>query len=69
MGAADGSPVVRLLGPVQIIGPDGGVIDLPSASQRRLLAVLALHAPRPVRSGFLCQVLDITPGALRTSIA
>jgi len=61
--------VVRLLGPVQFVGPDGKVADLPSASQRRLLAVLALHAPRSVRSSFLCQMLDITPGALRTSIA
>ncbi len=69
VGAEERVPVVRLLGPVQFVGPDGGVTDLPSASQRRLLAVLALHAPRSVRSGFLCQVLDITPGALRTSIA
>ncbi len=69
VGAEDGVPVVRLLGPVQFVGADGGVADLPSSSQRRLLAVLALHAPRSVRSGFLCQVLDITPGALRTSIA
>ncbi len=61
--------MVRLLGPVQFLGSDGGVIDLPSASQRRLLAVLALNAPRSVRSGFLCQMLDVTPGALRTSIA
>lgn len=61
--------MVRLLGPVQFVGPDGTVADLPSASQRRLLAVLALHAPRSVRSSFLCQVLDVTPGALRTSIA
>ena len=61
--------MVRLLGPVRCLRPDGHVADLPSASQRRLLALLALHAPRAVRSGFLCQVLDITPGALRTSIA
>lgn len=60
---------VRLLGPVQFVAHDGGVRDLPSTSQRRLLAVLALHAPQPVRTGFLCQILDISPGALRTSIA
>lgn len=62
-------PVVRLLGPVQFLRPDGDVVDLPSASQRRLLALLALYAPRPVRSGFLCQVLDVTAGALRTRAA
>ncbi len=59
----------RLLGPVQLIEPDGSEIELPSASQRRLLAVLALHAPGAVRSGWLCEVLDLTPGALRTSVA
>jgi DNA-binding SARP family transcriptional activator len=69
VAAEGGAPTVRLLGPVQFVGPDGTVSDLPSASQRRLLAMLALHAPRSVRSSFLCQVLDITPGALRTSIA
>lgn len=61
--------MVRLLGPVQLIGPDGSEVDVPSATQRRLLALLAIHSPDAVRSSWLCQVLDITPGALRTSIA
>ncbi len=60
---------VRLLGPVQLVGPDGAAIDVPSASQRRLLAVLALHSPAAVRSSWLCEMLDVTPGALRTSVA
>lgn len=63
MRAEDGGPGVRLLGPVQFVGSDGTMIDLPSASQRRLLAVLALYAPGSVRSGFLCRVLDIAPVA------
>ncbi len=64
-----GELTVRVLGPVQLIGVDGELVDLPSASQRRLLAALALHAPRPVRAEWLCGVLDVTPGALRTSIS
>ncbi|MGZ4682153.1 MAG: ATP-binding protein [Acidimicrobiales bacterium] len=66
---AVGKLTVRVLGPVQLIGVDGELVDLPSASQRRLLAALALHASRPVRAEWLCGVLDVTPGALRTSVS
>ncbi len=55
---------VRVLGPVGIVGPDG-VVELPSASQRRLLAALALHAPQPVRTEWLAWVLGVSSGALR----
>jgi len=41
---------VRLLGGVHAVAVDGSAIDLPSASQRRLLAILALHSPRRLRS-------------------
>ncbi|MGD9701182.1 MAG: AAA family ATPase [Acidimicrobiia bacterium] len=64
-----GELTVRVLGPVQLVGPGGEVVDVPSASQRRLLGALALHAPSPVRAEWLCGVLDVTPGALRTSVA
>jgi DNA-binding SARP family transcriptional activator len=59
---------VRVLGPVDVAGPDG-VVGLPSASQRRLLAALAVHAPDPVRSEWLAWVLGISPGALRKIVA
>jgi DNA-binding SARP family transcriptional activator len=59
---------VRVLGPVDVAGPDG-VVGLPSASQRRLLAALAAHAPQPVRSEWLAWVLGISPGALRKIVA
>jgi DNA-binding SARP family transcriptional activator/tetratricopeptide (TPR) repeat protein len=60
---------VRVLGPVQLLGVGGDVIELPSAAQRRLLGVLAIHAPTPVRAEYLCSVLDVTSGALRTSVS
>ena len=61
---------VQLLGAVRGVGPGGAPVDLPSASQRRVLAILALYAPNPVRAEWLADLLDIAPGALReTTIA
>lgn len=60
---------VRVLGPVQLLGVSGETIDLPSAAQRRLLGVLAIHVSTPVRAEYLCGVLGVTGGALRTSVS
>ena len=60
---------VRLLGGVHAVAVDGSAIDLPSASQRRLLAILALHSPRRLRSEWLADTLGISPGGLRTSVS
>jgi DNA-binding SARP family transcriptional activator len=60
--------MIRVLGPVQIVTADGRTVDLPSASQRRLLALLALHSPSPVRAERLAAVLDVSPSGLRTGI-
>jgi DNA-binding SARP family transcriptional activator/tetratricopeptide (TPR) repeat protein len=68
LSAAVARAEVRVLGPVDVAGPDG-VVGLPSASQRRLLAALAVHAPQPVRSEWLAWVLGISPGALRKIVA
>lgn len=68
LSAAVARAEVRVLGPVDVAGPDG-VVGLPSASQRRLLAALAVHAPQAVRSEWLAWVLGISPGALRKIVA
>jgi DNA-binding SARP family transcriptional activator len=60
---------VRVLGSVQLLGVGGEAVDLPSAAQRRLLGVLAIHASVPVRAEYLCEVLGVTGGALRTSVS
>jgi DNA-binding SARP family transcriptional activator len=65
---AERGVVVRVLGPVQLVA-DGGVVDLPSASQRRLMAALAVHSPHPVRLDWLCWALGVSKGALRTTVA
>jgi DNA-binding SARP family transcriptional activator len=57
------------LGAVQCVASDGSLIDLPSASQRRLLAILALQAPHRLRSERLADLAGVSPGALRTSVS
>jgi DNA-binding SARP family transcriptional activator len=44
-------------------------VDVPSASQRRLLGLLAIHAPRQLRAEWLADVLGVTTGALRTTVS
>jgi DNA-binding SARP family transcriptional activator len=60
---------VRVLGPIQVVATSGLALDLPSASQRRLLARLAVDAPRALRVDLLCDVLTVSPGALRTIVS
>jgi DNA-binding SARP family transcriptional activator/tetratricopeptide (TPR) repeat protein len=66
---AGGIACVRVLGGVEAVTSDGLIVDLPSASQRRLLGLLALHAPRRLRSEWLADVLGVSPGALRTTVS
>ena len=60
---------IRVLGAVSGIGADGSIIDVPSASQRRLLGLLAVHAPRQMRAEWLADVLGVSTGALRTTVS
>lgn len=60
--------IVRVLGPTEIVVPDG-TIELPSASQRRLVAALASVAPKPVRLDWLCWTMGVTSGAVRMTVA
>jgi DNA-binding SARP family transcriptional activator len=60
---------VRVLGGVYAVAVDGALIDLPSASQRRLVAILAVHSPRRLRSEWLADALAMSPGALRTLVS
>jgi DNA-binding SARP family transcriptional activator len=68
-GAGERVGFVRVLGPVQVVMSSGRVVDLPSASQRRLLSVLALHPRTSLRAEWLADVLGVSPGALRTSMS
>ena len=61
--------LVRVLGPVSLVRRDGGVVELPSATQRRLLALLAMQPGVPVRTETLTEALDVSPGALRKVVS
>lgn len=60
---------VRLLGAVRFIDERGDLVDLPSAAQRRLVAALALANAATQRSEYLCDALELTSGALRTTVS
>ncbi len=60
---------MRILGEVSVVVAGGGELQLPSASQRRLVAVLALDPGTTLRRDRLCDLLGITPGALRTTVS
>lgn len=60
--------IVRVLGPTEIVMPTG-VVELPSVSQRRLLAALASAAPTAVRLDWFCWTFGVSSGAVRTTVA
>jgi DNA-binding SARP family transcriptional activator len=60
---------VRLLGPIQVVTAQAQELDVPSATQRRLLGILGIHHGRTVRSETLAELLGVTVGALRQSVA
>lgn len=61
--------LVRLLGAVRFVTEDGETVELPSASQRRLLAALALVAGATLRPEYLSDLLEVSAGALRTTVS
>jgi predicted ATPase/DNA-binding SARP family transcriptional activator len=62
-------PFVRVLGPIQVVDGFGNVHDAPSATQRRLLAILAVRQGNTVRSDTLAELLGVSVGALRQTVA
>lgn len=60
---------VRVLGTVAVVGDDGVGVQPPSEPQRKLLALLALRAGRPVASETICDLFDLSSGALRTTVS
>lgn len=60
---------VRVLGPIQVVWPDGTTVDPGSVTQRRILAALAIAPRRPVRAETLAEIAGLTTAALRVSIS
>lgn len=61
--------LIRVLGPVVADLDDGSRFDPPSEGQRRLLALLALRAGRAVAADTICDLFELTPGAVRTTVS
>jgi DNA-binding SARP family transcriptional activator len=59
----------RVLGPLRVLGPDGAEVRLASASQRRLMSLLVARAGSVVSADTLAAHLDLSAGALRTSVS
>lgn len=60
---------VRVLGSVAVVMADGREVALPSASQRRLVAILALAGGDVVRAECLAERMGVSSGALRTIVS
>ena len=60
---------MRLLGAVRFVSDDGAAVEIPSASQRRLLAVLALASGATLRPEYLSDLLEVSAGGLRTTVS
>jgi hypothetical protein len=60
---------VRVLGPVEAVTGSGHSVDLASASQRRLVAMLAAEVPRSVRAERIQDEVALSPSALRTTVS
>jgi DNA-binding SARP family transcriptional activator len=59
----------QVLGPLRVIGADGTHIKLASTAQRRLMSLLVLRAGTAVSADFLADRLELSSGALRTSVS
>jgi DNA-binding SARP family transcriptional activator len=58
----------RVLGPLEVLGRNAALIDLPSVSQRRLICFLLVRGAM-VSADSLAEHLEVSPGALRTTVS
>lgn len=58
-----------LCGSLVIETDDGRLIAPPSPAQRRLLALLAVRSDRVVPTEVICDLLELSPGSLRTTVS
>ena len=68
-GTDQRSGTVTILGAVGFLTADGRRVELGSASQRRLLAALAIAGRNTVRGELLGEMLDLRGSALRTALS
>jgi DNA-binding SARP family transcriptional activator len=59
----------HVLGPLRVVGTAGQHLKVPSPAQRRLLSLLIMRSGTAISADVLADRLDLSPGALRTSIS
>jgi class 3 adenylate cyclase/predicted ATPase/biotin operon repressor len=59
----------NVLGPLTAIGNEGRRVVMPSVAQRRLLSMLLLRSGTVVSADYLADHLELSTGALRTSVS
>jgi len=59
----------QVLGALRVLGADGEQVKVASTAQRRLLSLLILRAGSVVSADALAEQLELSPGALRTSVS
>ncbi len=58
-----------VLGPLRVVGAQGTQVAMASVAQRRLMSILVTRAGTVVSADSLSEHLDLSPGALRTSVS
>lgn len=58
-----------VLGPLRVVGAHGPAVKLSSVAQRRLMSLLVSRAGTVVSADSLAEHLELSPGALRTSVS
>ena len=60
---------VRVLGAVEVVDRNGGVVALAGSGQRRIVAALAVHAPAAISIERLADLSGVSTGAIRTAMS
>ena len=58
-----------VLGPLRVVGAQGARVAMTSVAQRRLTCILVSRAGVVVSADSLAEHLELSPGALRTSVS
>ncbi len=69
MGTLTDGLHIGLLGPLAANHAGMSALALASAAQRRLVSILALEGGRVVSAERLCEILECSPGSLRTTVS
>ena len=58
-----------VLGPLRVVGANGAPVAMTGVAQRRLMSILVCRVGEVVSADGLAEQLDLSSGALRTSVS